>query len=104
MSSLRSLGYKVAESANGAEALARLDDGETFDLLLSDVVLPSQISGDEVATEALKKMPDLKVLFMSGHAESSIVHDGRLDRGVNLLGKPFRLAELARKVRAVLDA
>ena len=49
-------------------------------------------------------MPDLKVLFMSGHAESSIVHDGRLDRGVNLLGKPFRLAELARKVRAVLDA
>lgn len=104
VSSLRSLGYKVAESANGAEALARLDDGEAFDLLLSDVVLPSQISGDEVATEALKKMPDLKVLFMSGHAESSIVHDGRLDRGVNLLGKPFRLAELARKVRAVLDA
>ena len=72
-------------------------------MLLTDVVLAGGISGKEVASEAARIDPDMKLLFMSGYAENAIVHHGRLDPGVNLLSKPFRTADLARKVREMLD-
>jgi hypothetical protein len=53
--------------------------------------------------EAAQLRPGLKVLFMSGYTENAIVHHGRLDRGVHLLSKPFRIDELGRKLREVLD-
>lgn len=99
---LQRLGYAVAECEDGHQALARLDAGQRYDLLLTDVVLPGGLSGREVAAQALRRDARMKVLYMSGYTQNAIVHHGRLDPGVQLLSKPFRIAELARKLREVL--
>lgn len=108
VSSLRQSGYQVSDFGDGGQALDALREAVTqsrpFALLLTDVVLAGGISGKEVATEAARIDPQMKLLFMSGYAENAIVHHGRLDPGVNLLSKPFRSSELAQKVRAILDA
>lgn len=108
VSSLRRLGYQVSDFGEGGQALDALREAlrhaRPFALLLTDVVLAGGISGKEVATEAARIDPQMKLLFMSGYAENAIVHHGRLDPGVNLLSKPFRTADLARKVREILDA
>jgi signal transduction histidine kinase len=101
--SLKGLGYQVTECSNGADALDLIRAGGQFDLLFTDVVLTGGISGKEVALEAVKMQPGLKVLYMSGYTENAIVHHGRLDSGVHLLSKPFRLKALAEKLRVVLD-
>jgi len=101
---LSGLGYGVRDVASAAEALAVMDDGWPFDLLFSDVVMPGGMNGRQLADAALLRRPDLKVLFTSGYTEDAIVHHGRLDPGVNLLGKPYRRAELATKIRDVLDS
>ncbi|MDO8910063.1 MAG: ATP-binding protein [Pseudohongiella sp.] len=101
--SLKGLGYQVTECSNGAGALDLIRAGNQFDLLFTDVVLTGGISGKEVALEAVKLQPGLKVLYMSGYTENAIVHHGRLDPGVHLLSKPFRLRALAEKLRMVLD-
>ena len=107
VSSLRQLGYQVSDFGDGGQALdalrEALDQSRPFALLLTDVVLADGISGKEVASEASVMDPQMKLLFMSGYAENAIVHHGRLDPGVNLLSKPFRTADLARKVREMLD-
>ncbi len=100
---LRRLGYTVTECESGLEAITHLEGEASFDLLLTDVVLPGGLTGKQIAVEAAALRPTLRVLFMSGYTENAIVHHGRLDPGVQLLGKPFRLADLARKVREVLD-
>ena len=61
------------------------------------------MGGRELAERASERMPGLKVLYMSGYAENGIMHHGRLDEGVQLLAKPFCRADLAVKVREVLD-
>jgi CheY-like chemotaxis protein len=61
------------------------------------------MNGRELADAARRIRPDLRVLFTSGYSESAIVHQGRLDPGVQLLSKPYRLAELARRLRRVLS-
>ena len=100
---LRDLGYAVHEAATGEEALALLRaDGHGITLLLADVVLPGGMKGDAVAREAQRLRPGLRVLFMSGYTENAIVHQGRLDDGVQLIGKPFQRDQLARKVATVL--
>ncbi len=66
--------------------------------------MPGGMNGRELADAALAVRPGLKVLFTSGYAEDAIVHDGRLDRGVNLLSKPYRRQELAVKLREALNA
>ncbi len=100
---LASMGYRVLLASDGAEALEVLRSDAPIDLLFTDVVMPGGMSGRDLADEAQRVRPGLKVLFTSGYAEHAIVHHGRLDPGVQLLGKPYRRAELARKVRAVLD-
>lgn len=101
---LQMLGYKVTSSRSGLEALEVLQKDITIDLLLTDVVMPGGMNGRELATKAQVMRPALKVLFTSGYTENSIVHHGRLDSGVTLLGKPYTRLELASKVRLVLDA
>ena len=100
---LRSLGYRVLEAPDGDEGLlvfgAHMAE---IDLLLSDVVLPGKVRGRELAERITSIRPEVKVLFMSGYTENSIVHHGRLDDGVQLLGKPFKREQLARKVAEVL--
>jgi PAS domain S-box-containing protein len=101
---LRELGYRIIEATEGAAALRFLESRETIDLMLTDVVLPGTLTGRELADAAARLRPNLKVLFSSGYTQSSIDHQGKLDSDVQFLPKPFRRAELAAKVREVLDA
>ena len=99
---LASLGYTALTATDSDEALARIDDGERFDLLLTDVIMPGGRNGRQLADEAARRRPSLKVLFTSGYSEDAIAHQGRLDPGVLLLAKPYRKADLARMVRRAL--
>ena len=101
---LRELGYHVLEAAHGEAALAALDRANPpVDLLFTDVVLPGGMTGADIARDALARQPGLKVLFATGYARNAIIHHGRLDPGVELLTKPFSYADLAGKVREMLD-
>ena len=105
MSSLIELGYRVLEASDGPSALRMLErDGATVQLLLTDVVLPGGLSGMQVADRAAALRPGLRVLFATGYARNALHDQGRLDRDRHLLIKPFTYAQLASKVRAVLDA
>ena len=103
VTTLRDLGYRVLEAADGDHGLrvfgAHLGE---IDLLLTDVVLPGKVRGRELAERITAVRPDIRVLFMSGYTENSIMHHGRLDEGVQLLGKPFKREQLARKVAEAL--
>ena len=101
---LESLGYHVIEAANGRAAQEILRLGVPIDLLFTDVVMPGGITGRKLAEDAAQERPGLRTLFTSGYTENSIVHQGRLDPGVNLLSKPYKKRDLAQKVREVLDA
>jgi signal transduction histidine kinase/ActR/RegA family two-component response regulator len=99
---LRSLGYRVIDMDNGADALAFIEQTDSVDLLFTDVVMPGGMNGRALADAARKLRPTLRVLYTSGYTENAIVHHGRLDPGVLLLAKPYRLVELARAVRSAL--
>ncbi|MGB3201035.1 MAG: PAS domain-containing protein [Nodosilinea sp.] len=100
---LEQLGYRVVEASSGLAALEILQQQPEIDLLFTDVVMPGGMSGRELGDAARRLRPDLKILYTSGYSEQAIVHNGRLDPGVKLLGKPYRRADLAQKVRNVLD-
>ncbi|MGY2939610.1 CheY-like chemotaxis protein [Bradyrhizobium sp. GM6.1] len=100
---LRELGYRVIEAHDGPSALRLLERQPRVDLLFTDVVLPGGLTGAQVAAQAKTVRPTLKVLFTTGYARNAIVHHGRLDKGVQLLVKPFSFSDLAAKVRDVLD-
>jgi signal transduction histidine kinase/CheY-like chemotaxis protein len=100
--SLHELNYTVLECSNAADALATLDRETGVKLLFTDVVMPDT-NGKKLADEACDRRPDLKVLFTTGYTSNAVVHGGVLDPGVNFIGKPFTLDQLAAKVRFVLD-
>jgi signal transduction histidine kinase len=99
---LQDLGYTVLDSENAAKALAILDNRPDVRLLFTDVVMP-ETNGKKLAEEAIRRRPDLKVLFTTGYTPNAVVHGGVLDPGVQLLGKPFTLDQLATKIRIALD-
>jgi len=99
---LDTLGYEVVAVANGPDAIEALRQRADIDLLFTDIVMPGGMNGREVAERAKALRPGLPVLFTSGYTENAIVHQGRLDRGVHLLQKPYRRQELAAKVRQAL--
>ena len=102
---LGDLGYRVVEAADGEEALRAFGAHMAgVDLLLTELVLPGRLRGREVAERITAMRPEVRVLFMSGYTENSIVHNGRLDEGVQLIAKPFKREQLARKVAEVLGA
>jgi CheY-like chemotaxis protein len=101
---LKDLGYQVTEARDGEEALALLEGIGTLDLLLSDVVLPGSYSGRDVATAVAQQRPRTEVLLMSGYVSDVLDESGVSGRIPELLHKPFGKAELARKVRSVLDS
>jgi PAS domain S-box-containing protein len=100
---LNSLGYRTASAVDGQTALAYVDSGQPFDLLFTDVVMPSGMSGRQLAAEVSIRQPGTGILYTSGYTENTIVHHGRLDRGVMVLSKPYRKAELARMVRLAIS-
>ncbi|WP_227496694.1 response regulator [Massilia litorea] len=101
---LRSLGYKVMKADHAAAALAILSSGVPIDLLFTDVVMPGQLRSPELARQARLIHPDIAVLFTSGYTQNAIVHDGKLDAGVQLLSKPYARDQLARKLRQLLSS
>ena len=100
---LAALGYRVTVAASGAEALEVLRGPQPVDLLFTDVVMPG-MSGPQLAVEARALRPGLPVLYASGYTQNAIVHHGRLDPGLHLVQKPYRRAELARRIRFALAA
>jgi CheY-like chemotaxis protein len=98
------LGYRVLEAANGKDALAVLREHKDIDLLFTDVVMPGGLNGRELAQEARKLYPALKVLFCSGYAESAVLHMGLMDKDVQLLNKPYSRLQLAKRIRGMLTA
>ena len=101
---LTALGYTVYKASNAEEALTILNSGASIDLLFTDVVMPGPINTRELARRAQALQPNIVVLYTSGYTPNAIVHNGKLDEGVFLLGKPYRRDELARKIRSILDA
>jgi DNA-binding NtrC family response regulator len=101
---LEGRGYRVigAETADEAIRAAYRHDGPIH-LLLTDVVMPG-LSGIELAKRIVEIAPGLRVIFMSGYTENTIVHHGVLDPDVSFLAKPFSLDALAERVRAELDS
>ncbi len=100
---LTELGYRVLKAHDAAAALAVIDSGIHVDLLFTDVVMPGALRSPELARLAKERLPHLAVLFTSGYTENAIVHGGRLDPGVELIGKPYTKETLARKIRHVLN-
>jgi CheY-like chemotaxis protein len=99
---LQELGYRVLKARDAASALPIIESGLPIDLLFTDVVMPGPLRSPELARKAKERIPHIAVLFTSGYTENAIVHGGRLDPGVELLGKPYTREQLARKVRHVL--
>jgi CheY-like chemotaxis protein len=103
VSVLRRLGYEVWEAKDGLEALQLLEELEgPLHLLLTDVVMPA-MNGRGLFETVSGRLPDLKVLYMSGHSEDVVSHEGVLDDGIVFLQKPFTIQSLAAKVREALD-
>jgi len=101
---LQELGYRVLATDTGVAGLTALAEHPEIVLLFTDVVLPGGMNGRQLADAALKLRPDLKVLFTTGYTRNAIVHNGIVDAGVHLIGKPYSFSDLARKLRGVLDA
>jgi len=99
METLAELKYQVCEAAN-AESAIELFETRGVDLLLTDVVLPG-MDGRQLADRMKSRQPDLKVLFMTGYSRNAIVHQGRLDPGVEMVQKPVTANELAGKIREI---
>jgi len=103
MEMLSELGYRVLGAADASSALQGLEREPAVDLLFTDVGLPNGVNGRQLADEAARIQPSIRVLFTTGYARNAIVHHGRLDPGVELLPKPYTQPDLARRVREVLD-
>ncbi len=100
---LASLGYAVLAAADAEAALRMLEGGARPDVLFTDVVMPGPLTSRALAERAQRMLPGLAVLYTSGYTQNSVVHNGELDPGINLLSKPWRTEDLARHLRTVLD-
>jgi len=103
MEMLHELGYRVLGAGDARSALQGLEEEPAVDLLFTDVALPNGVNGRQLADEAVRMRPAIRVLYTTGYARNAIVHHGRLDPGVELLPKPYTQPDLARRVREVLD-
>jgi PAS domain S-box-containing protein len=101
---LRDLGYRVFGAPDGPSALRVLEQEAEVSLLFTDVGLPNGMNGRQLAEEAQRRRPQLKVLFTTGYARNAIVHHGHLDPGVELIVKPFTPAKLAARITRTLNS
>jgi CheY-like chemotaxis protein len=100
---LAEVGYRVIEAQDGPSAMRILQSDARIDLLITDVGLPGGMNGRQVADAARMTQPNLKVLFVTGFAENAAVGNGHLPPGMALITKPFPMADLANKVREIID-
>ena len=100
---LESLGYRVAVAENGIEALTIIRSGKTFDLLISDLIMP-EMNGQELAQELKRSNISIPVLFISGYTFEHLQKEGRLEDDINFLKKPFTIKNLAQKIKTILKA
>ncbi len=104
ISTLEGIGYRVIVASDGPEAISLLRGGADPDLLFTDVVMPGGMSGWDLAEQARAMRPKLKVLFTSGYPLEALAERGQAVPNGRMLTKPYRIADLARRVRDVLDA
>jgi PAS domain S-box-containing protein len=97
-------GYTVIGAADGAAGIKVLQSGARIELLITDVGLPGGMNGRQVADEARRLRPGLKVLFITGYAENAAVGNGHLEPEMQLLTKPFTLDALANKVAEMMQS
>ncbi|MGO9401031.1 MAG: ATP-binding protein [Xanthobacteraceae bacterium] len=100
---LGTLGYDVLEAGDAQSALHLLDKHPSVHLLLTDVVMPG-MNGRKLAEEAKQRRPSLRILYMTGYSRNAIVHQGRLNPGVDLIQKPITSEHLGSAVRKALDS
>jgi two-component system cell cycle sensor histidine kinase/response regulator CckA len=98
---LRSKGYKVVEAHNGAVAVELLRD-ESFDLLITDMIMP-KVNGADVIAAARKRRPDLPVICIFGYTEESMAKEMAKFADLNFLAKPFSLKDLAAQVKEAIE-
>jgi len=98
---LEAEGHTVSSPDDGEKALALVADGGLFDLLITDLVMP-KLDGYELAIAIAERVPDLKVIFISGYS-SATTRRGLREDGIAFLQKPFASDDLAAKVREVFD-
>jgi CheY-like chemotaxis protein len=94
---LKELGYLVLEARDGSAALAFLEDNVRIDMIFTDVVLPSGMTGADIVKRAAELRPGLKALFTTGYSRNAIVHHGRLDRASSSFPSPFHLKSSRRR-------
>ncbi|HVJ41827.1 MAG TPA: ATP-binding protein [Dongiaceae bacterium] len=99
---LTELGYTVVQADGADSALKVVNERADISLLFTDIVMPGR-NGRQLADEVAKIRPELKVLFTTGYTRNAVVHNGILDAGVRMLGKPFSVEQLARSIREALD-
>jgi CheY-like chemotaxis protein len=99
---LTTFGYQVLCARNGAEAIQILESGQEIELLFSDVVMPNGMNGVELAREARQRNKDIKVLLTSGYAGDVLERYRAVDE-FPIIDKPFRLPDLARRLRSILQ-
>jgi len=101
---LERLGFEPSLASNATEAIAHLERGAEFDLLFTDVVMPGEMNGRELAEVARRLRPDMAVLFTSGYTDQTVFTAGELSSGISFLQKPYTRAMLADTIRAALEA
>lgn len=100
---LSTLGYRVLEASNGHHALQQFAQHPDIALVFSDVMLPGGMLGSQLVSKLREQRPDVRILMTSGFSESGIMNRGVLDGTIELLQKPYKVEELARRVSALLD-
>jgi CheY-like chemotaxis protein len=100
---LEELGFDAIEVEDGPAGLKVLQSDARIDLLITDVGLPGGLNGRQVADAGCALRPELKVLFITGYAENAVVGHGHLDRGMQILTKPFSIEALTNKIREILE-
>jgi PAS domain S-box-containing protein len=97
-------GYSTIEASDGPSGLRVLQSPARIDLLITDVGLPGGLNGRQVADAARVLRHDLKVLFITGYAENAVIGNGYLDRGTQIVAKPFDMGVLATKIRELIES
>ena len=101
---LEDLGYTAIEAADSVAGLKVLRSDVRIDLLVTDVGLPGGMNGRQMAEAARETRPDLKVLLITGYAETTILGSGRLAPGMPVLTKPFAVEVMAARIRSIIEA